>query len=79
VEPYLIVIIVLGSALLAVTAFMEWVGVMNLFTPRSASRYHCGHIRVLPFSSDDARCWNCRHPHLHSAIQASEHPFHHSR
>jgi hypothetical protein len=76
--PLVVVVIVLGVALLAVTAYMEWVGVMTLFTPRSATRYEaCGHIRALPFATDRTRCWSCRHPHLHDAVEATEHPFHH--
>jgi hypothetical protein len=76
VDPLLAVIIAIGSALLAVTAYMEWIGVMNLFGPRSGSRYdECRHLRGVPFSNH-TRCWSCRHRRLEAALHAAEHPFH---
>jgi len=60
----LIVIITLGTLLLAATAYMEWIGVMNLFATRRTSRYQgCGHLK-LNAASLNARCWRCRHSRL---------------
>jgi len=75
-DPLLLAIIIaIGAVLLAVTAYMEWIGVMNLFTPRSAPRfYDCGHLRGVPFSSHSS-CWACRHRRLDAALHAAEHPF----
>ena len=58
---YLAIIIVLGGALLIVTGYMEWLGLLNVVTPRSGPRYpDCGHLRVNPVSPHH-RCWRCRH------------------
>ena len=76
VDPLLAVVIVIGGVLLAVTVYMEWIGIMNLVTPRSGPRYDdCGHVRGLPFSSHTS-CWACRHRRLDAALHAAEHRFH---
>jgi hypothetical protein len=60
VDNLVTVIIVMGVALLAVTAYMQWAGVMNLFTSRSAGRYgECGHL-CFKRSDPYAQCWRCR-------------------
>jgi hypothetical protein len=70
VGPILIVIVVLASVLLVVTAYMEWIGVMSLITPRSAARYAaCRHLRAWPTTSTHMSCWTCRHGSL-------RHPLH---
>lgn len=62
------VIIGLGSALLLITAYMEWIGVMNLFTPRTGPRYDgCGHFKVV-MTSPHSSCWRCRHARLEHAL-----------
>jgi hypothetical protein len=65
VDPLLLtVIILLGVGLFAVTSYMEWIGVMNLFTSKPAGRYAgCGHVRSNRSSSYE-RCWRCRHATL---------------
>ena len=60
----LTVIVVLGVALLAVTAYMEWIGVMSSFGSKSASRYRdCHHFRSNRISPHE-KCWQCRHATL---------------
>lgn len=72
-SPLLVVIIVLGAALLVTTAYMEWVGVMNVVTPRAGPRHEvCGHLRINP-ASRDARCWRCRHAAADRALRALHH------
>lgn len=67
------VIIVLGGALLAVTAYMEWIGVMNLLTTRSASRYpECGHVKANP-TAKTTSCWHCRHVRVEHALHVPGH------
>ncbi len=57
----LTVIIAMAVVLLAVTAYMEWIGLMNIFTPRVASRYlACCHFRLNRISPYE-ECWRCRH------------------
>ncbi len=58
----LAVIIAIGTALLATTAYMEWIGVLNLFTTtRTNPSYDsCGHLK-LNLSSHHHQCWRCRH------------------
>jgi hypothetical protein len=69
---YLAIIITLGGGLLVVTAYMEWVGLLNVVTPRSAPRHpDCGHLRTNPVSPHD-RCWRCRHHDLDHLV----HPIH---
>lgn len=70
------VIIVLGVALLAASAYMEWIGVMNLFTARSAPRYpDCSHLKANPTSQSN-RCWHCRHARLERALHVPGHAPH---
>jgi hypothetical protein len=78
-DPFLVsVIIVLGTLLLAVTMFMEWVGVMSLFTPRSGPRYDgCGHLRLIRTATAD-RCWGCRHARLEHVLHVPGHEGHQS-
>ncbi|HTW20638.1 MAG TPA: hypothetical protein VME70_10560 [Mycobacteriales bacterium] len=72
-DPYLVVIIVLGGLLLIVTAVMEWIGLVNLVTPSTGPRYQdCGHLRVSP-TSPHSSCWRCRHRSLDHVV----HPLHH--
>ncbi|HEX3907146.1 MAG TPA: hypothetical protein VHW92_04365 [Mycobacteriales bacterium] len=73
-DPFLIaVIIVLAVALLAVTAYMEWIGVMNLFTMSSKPRYPgCGHLKANP-TSQSTRCWHCRHDRFEHALHVPGH------
>jgi hypothetical protein len=57
----LAVIVVLGVILLVVTAYMEWIGILNVLTRRSAAHYSgCGHLKAVRPSECD-RCWRCRH------------------
>lgn len=68
----LTIIVILATALLLVTGYMEWVGVMNLFTRRSGPRYdECGHFRVV--LSSHSRCWHCRHERLEHALHLPSH------
>lgn len=63
-DTLLAVIIALGLILLVVTAYMEWIGLMSVFTPRSASRYEeCHHFRSNRGSQSEV-CWRCRHETL---------------
>jgi hypothetical protein len=60
-DALLVVIIAMGVVLLVVTSYMEWIGLMNLFTTRCAPRYgECGHVRVMRTGSFES-CWRCRH------------------
>jgi hypothetical protein len=69
--PLLWVIVVVGSVFLVVTAYMEWIGVMSLITPRCASRYPgCGHIRAIPTDAVHDDCWPCRHHRMRHPLQA---------
>jgi hypothetical protein len=69
----LTVIIVLAVALLVVTGYMEWIGVMTLFTVRSGPRYTgCGHLRVNP-TAQSTSCWHCRHARLEHALHIPGH------
>jgi hypothetical protein len=71
------VIIILVCVLLAVTAFMEWVGVMSLFTTRCGPRYDgCGHLKAVVTTRND-RCWRCRHVRLDHALHAPAQHLHH--
>jgi len=70
----LAIILVVGGSLLIVTAVMEWIGVMTLFTPHTSPRYPgCGHLRANPISARDT-CWPCRHQSLDHALH-----LHHGR
>jgi hypothetical protein len=64
-DPLLLtVIIVLAVGLLAVSAYMEWIGLMNLFTSRAAARYlGCGHVIVNRRDAHES-CWRCRHDRI---------------
>jgi hypothetical protein len=74
----LTVIIVLAVALLVVTSYMEYIGVMNVFTTRSAPRYTgCGHLKANP-TAQTTRCWHCRHPRLEHALHFPGHHVDHS-
>jgi len=54
-------IITLGTALLAVTAYMEWIGVLNLFTASSNARCDsCARLKLYLSPRDD-RCWRRQH------------------
>ena len=69
----LAIIIALGGVLLIVTAYMEWIGLANVLTPRSGPRYAgCRHLRANPVSTH-GRCWRCRHRTLDHLL----HPLHH--
>lgn len=58
---YLAVIVTLGTALLVATAYMEWIGVLNVFTRRTNPSYEtCGHQK-LNLGSHHDQCWRCRH------------------
>jgi len=73
VDVLLSIIIVLGGVLLFATVYMEWIGLVNVITPRSGPRYDdCGHLRVNPVSSR-SRCWRCRHRTIDHLL----HPMHH--
>jgi hypothetical protein len=56
------VIIAIGTALLAITAYLKWIGVTSLFTAtRTNPSYDsCGHLK-LNLSSHHHKCWRCRH------------------
>jgi hypothetical protein len=61
VDAFLVLIITLSGLLFLATAYMEWVGLLNVLTPRSGPRYpDCGHLRVNPTSAFHS-CWRCRH------------------
>lgn len=63
-DALLAVIVVLGAILLVATVYMECIGVMNVFTRRSAARYaECGHLRAVRPSTCE-QCWRCRHQTL---------------
>lgn len=74
-DPVLLtIIVVLAAALLLVTGFMEWVGVMNIVTPRSGPRYRdCGHLKFVVTSAQPS-CWHCRHARLEHALHLPVHP-----
>jgi hypothetical protein len=74
-DPVLLtIIIVLATALLLVTGFMEWIGLMNVITPRTGPRYEgCGHFKV-QLTSDADRCWHCRHERLEHALHLPVRP-----
>lgn len=60
-DALLSLIIVLGVSLLTVIAYMEWIGLMNLFASRAADRYPgCGHVHINRTDLHDT-CWRCRH------------------
>lgn len=62
---WLTIIIILGAALLAVTAYMEWVGVMSVFTTRPARHCsECESVLKLPTAQPGTLCWRCRHQRL---------------
>ena len=68
------IIVVLATVLLLVTGYMEWIGLMNVITPRSGPRYEaCGHFKVV-LTSDHNRCWLCRHERLEHALHLPIHP-----
>jgi hypothetical protein len=72
--PYIAAIIVLGGALLGITAYMEWIGVMHLFARRSPPRCtECGRIKGLPTVQATSDCWGCRHPHLRHPHHVGHH------
>jgi hypothetical protein len=74
--PLLWVIVVGGTAFLAVIVYMEWTGVMSLVSPRGAARYDgCRHIRALPMAAVHDTCWACRHRVLRHPLHAAH--FHH--
>lgn len=61
-DPILVVIIALGTALLGVTAYMEWIGVMSAVTRRTGgSCRRCDRPRALPRPHRNDTCWSCRH------------------
>lgn len=64
-DPLLLtVIIVLAVGLFVVTAYMEWIGLINIFTPRAGTQYEgCHHYRADPVDQHD-ECWRCRHATL---------------
>jgi hypothetical protein len=65
------VIVVISAAFLVVTAYMEWIGVLNVISPRSAVRYPgCGHARLLPADAEHDDCWTCRHQRVRHPLQA---------
>ena len=65
------VIVVLAAVLLVVSMGMEWIGIVNLLTPRSSARYtECGHVRIAQAAAG-ARCWRCRHHHLNHLAHPS--------
>lgn len=69
--PILWLIVVLGAAFLGVTAYMEWIGMMSLITPRSVVRYTgCRHLRALPTPPHHDDCWTCRHTRMRHPLQA---------
>jgi hypothetical protein len=71
-DALLAVIITLGGALLVVTAYMEWIGLLNIVTTRPGPRYaDCGHARINPTSACRS-CWRCRHRTVDHVI----HPAH---
>jgi hypothetical protein len=64
-DPIVWVIVVLAGVLLAVTAYMEWIGLLSVITPRSLARcQECGHIRATPSPNHVSVCWACRHPSM---------------
>jgi hypothetical protein len=66
-------IIVLGVTLLAATAYMEWIGLMSLVTPRTGPRHEtCGHLRMNPIAAQVV-CWRCRHTTTDRALHALHH------
>ena len=74
-DPVLLtIIVVLATVLLVVTGFMEWIGLMNVITPRSGPRYEgCGHFKVV-LTSEHNSCWHCRHERLEHALHLPIHP-----
>jgi hypothetical protein len=77
-DPTLLtVIVVLGAALFVTTVYMEWIGLLGVLSPRRGTRHKdCGHLRVMAVDGNDDRCWNCRHPRMHHAIEVGRHPLH---
>ncbi|HEX3824334.1 MAG TPA: hypothetical protein VHV79_07705 [Mycobacteriales bacterium] len=70
---FLVVIIVLGTSLLCATAYMEWIGLMSLITPRSGPHHEsCGHLRINALASQGL-CWRCRHSTADRALHALHH------
>jgi hypothetical protein len=66
-------IIALGTVLLFVTAYMEWVGVMNLFTTRQGPRYRaCQHLRTIPTRRQE-HCYRCRHTAIDHVLHGLGH------
>jgi hypothetical protein len=67
-DPLLAVIVFLALGLLAVTVYMEWLGVLSLVTFRSGRQHsECGHPK-LTAANDLAMCWRCRHQRLDHAL-----------
>ena len=72
-DPILVVIFVLAVPLLLVCAYMEWVGLLSLVTPRRASRYDgCGHVKTLPQTDSHGVCCSCRHERLRHPLHPSQ-------
>ncbi|HWB66006.1 MAG TPA: hypothetical protein VG708_04165 [Mycobacteriales bacterium] len=64
-DGWLVAAVVLAAALFVVTSYMEWVGILNVLSKRSATRYdECGHLRAWPTSRPYTKCWHCRHVRL---------------
>jgi hypothetical protein len=66
VSLIVVAILIMATALVAVTAYMEWVGVRDLleWDSRQTRRYPgCGHLARVPTSAH-TRCSRCRHARL---------------
>jgi hypothetical protein len=72
-DPLLVVIVVLAGAFLAISVYMEWLGLLSVVSARGGPRHaECGHRKLTPANADDL-CWRCRHQHVDEALHRLHH------
>jgi hypothetical protein len=72
-DPLLIVIVVLAGVFLAVSVYLEWLGLASLASSRNAPRHPgCGHPKLTPANDGDL-CWRCRLQHVDEVLHRPHH------
>jgi hypothetical protein len=72
-DPLLAVIVVFAGVFLAVSLYMEWLGLASVASSRSGPRHAgCGHTKLTPANDGDL-CWRCRHHHVDEALHRLHH------